>query len=238
MCEFKVRSHNVLCGQNDIFLSAVGASTATNASQDQSPNSERRGSYPPVLERIQTFSVNKQQVSIIQVNSNNAPLSLNSPDHPDIQFADSEDIPPTNASQTRSLQVHPPSVDADTSLSTSVDVSFSVCTPSAASTSVSGAASGESVAKPERPPKPERLSHPSHYIESNNNKSESEEETATTIVVAPSAPPSSTTSSSASSGTLPRPTPRPQPPVPPVKPRNASAGSFGSSGNVAESTDF
>ena len=67
-------------------------------------------------------------------------------------------------------------------------------------------------ARPERPPKPERLLHPSgNGVESNNNiKSEpvaTEEEAVT---------------QSASGGTLPRPAPRPQPPLPPAKPRPVS----------------
>ena len=44
------------------------------------------------MERIHSFSVNKQQVSIVQVSNSSAPLSISSGDHPDIQFADSEDV--------------------------------------------------------------------------------------------------------------------------------------------------
>ena len=58
-----------------------------------SPTNETKTQGPAVLERVHSFSVNKQQVSIVQVNSNTTPaLTLNSSDHPDIQYADSEDV--------------------------------------------------------------------------------------------------------------------------------------------------
>lgn len=45
-----------------------------------------------MLERVHSFSVNRQQVSIVQVNSSSPALTLNSSDHPDIQYADSEEV--------------------------------------------------------------------------------------------------------------------------------------------------
>ena len=89
------------------------------------------------------------------------------------------------------------------------------------------------VVKPERPPKPERLSHPSGNgsVESNNNNNTSsskpeaitgEEEVFTQPINV--------------GGTLPRPAPRPQPPVPPIKPRSTISTS--SIGAVGDSTDL
>ncbi len=67
--------------------------SSTNlAPEAHSPN-ESKGQGPAVLERVHSFSVNKQQVSIVQVNtSNNSTLTLYSSDHPDIQYADSEEV--------------------------------------------------------------------------------------------------------------------------------------------------
>ena len=54
-----------------------------------SPSDGKGQGGPAVLERVHSFSVNKQQVSIVQVNkSHSPPLTLNSSDHVDIQFAD------------------------------------------------------------------------------------------------------------------------------------------------------
>ena len=72
---------------------APATTSSTNlAPEAQSPN-ESKGQGPAVLERVHSFSVNRQQVSIVQVNSgsNNSTLTLNSSDHPDIQYADSEE---------------------------------------------------------------------------------------------------------------------------------------------------
>lgn len=72
--------------------------SSTNlAPEAHSPN-ESKGQGPAVLERVHSFSVNKQQVSIVQVNttSNNSTLTLNSSDHPDIQYADSEEVAQAN----------------------------------------------------------------------------------------------------------------------------------------------
>ena len=107
-----------------------------------------------VLERIHSFSGKKE------ANLNSSPLTLNSPDYPGIQFADSEDIPtpPPYANSGRPVPLARDSVS-------SVD---------AASDSV----------KPERPPKPERLSQPTNAIESNNNKQEVSNEDDGSVFVA------------------------------------------------------
>ena len=197
-------------------------SDATNAtSQDQhSPSEGGRGAnqLPPVnLERIHSFSVNKQQVSIVQVNntlsSSPSPWSSTTTatldpaaDHPDIQFADSEDIP----------VVVNDAIDSGSNVSVVV---AATATPS-----------NESVAKPGRPPKPERLALQSNNAlveKNNNNKSESEDEQQSIVVAVAVAAPSST---------LPRPAPRPQPPIPPIKPRTNLG--LGSSSSVSDSTDF
>ncbi|XP_057378728.1 LOW QUALITY PROTEIN: rho GTPase-activating protein 44-like [Daphnia carinata] len=175
------------------IIKLQGSAGSTSASANLSPEAcnpnEIRSHGPAVLERVHSFSVNKQQVSIVEVTNSNPGLTLNSSDHPDIQYADSDDVAPS-------------------------------------------VPHGE-VIKPERPPKPERLSHPSGNgnVESNNNNntssSKSEALTGDEEVVAQPVN---------VGGTLPRPAPRPQPPVPPVKPRsNVSATSIGAAG---DSTDL
>lgn len=70
--------------------STPNTSSSTLAPEAHSPG-ESRGQGPAVLERVHSFSVNKQQVSIVQVNNSSSTLTLNSSDHPDIQYADSEE---------------------------------------------------------------------------------------------------------------------------------------------------
>lgn len=57
-----------------------------------SPNEGKPLGGPAVLERVHSFSVNKQQVSIVQVNSSPSPATLNFTDHSDIQYVDSEEV--------------------------------------------------------------------------------------------------------------------------------------------------
>ena len=215
---------------------AGATSGAGAASHDQSPN-EGRNSQPTMQERIQSFSVSKQQVTIVPVNADasaaaasssastaaaaaaaaaastsTSPLSLNSPDHLDIQYADSEDIPPTSG--------------AEADHSTCVSVSYP--TPAA-----------EATPKPERPPKPERLNHPPHAVESNNNvANESEEESSATTVVVVIPPAPALTPTPSGAATLPRPVSRPQPPIPPVKPRSCGASGAPLPSSANDCTEF
>ena len=73
--------------------SGSGATPEKSAQADSQSPTESKGHA--VLERVHSFSVNKQQVSIVHVNSNSPspapPLTLGSNDHSDIQYADSED---------------------------------------------------------------------------------------------------------------------------------------------------
>lgn len=73
-----------------------------------SPSEAKAQGGPAVLERVHSFSVNKQQVSIVQVNNTSqAPVALAPSDASEIQFADSEDSghsgPPANSSTFISL---------------------------------------------------------------------------------------------------------------------------------------
>lgn len=65
---------------------------APSSNQDLSPG-ESKGQGSVLLERINSFSVgNRQQVSIVQVNSSAPPSMMSFGDDHDIQFADSEDL--------------------------------------------------------------------------------------------------------------------------------------------------
>lgn len=64
--------------------------SAPSSNHDLSPE-ERKGHGSALLERINSFSVNRHQVSIVQVNSS-APPSMSFGDDQDIQYADSEDV--------------------------------------------------------------------------------------------------------------------------------------------------
>jgi len=64
--------------------------SAPSSNQELSPG-ESRSQGSAFLDRINSFSVHRQQVSIVQVNSS-APPSMSFGDDQDIQFADSEDV--------------------------------------------------------------------------------------------------------------------------------------------------